>query len=71
MNNTDAECVRVVNGTFRGVVLPDKGEYEIELKYHCPGAKAGGFISLAGLGLLALLLVTEMKKYRKKKVKNF
>ncbi|MBR3637730.1 MAG: YfhO family protein [Lachnospiraceae bacterium] len=66
INNTDAECVPVLNGTFLGVVLPDKGEYEIELKYHCPGAKAGGFISLAGLGLLALLLVTEMKKYRKR-----
>ena len=54
VNNSVGQCVPVLNDTFLGIVLPDKGLYEIELKYHCPGARLGGIISLCGIVLLSL-----------------
>ena len=65
VNNTNAECVPVLNNTFLGIVLPDKGEYDIELKYHCPGAKAGIIVSLSGIILLILLFLLEKKKTKR------
>lgn len=65
VNNTDTECVPVLNNTFIGLILPGKGEYEIELKYHCPGAKAGAILSLAGIVLFVLQLVLEKKNSKR------
>lgn len=66
INNKKVECVPVLNGTFLGIVLPDIGDYEIEFRYHCPGANIGGVISLFGIAFLIVLFLSE----RRKNVKN-
>ncbi len=67
VNNTKAECVPVLNGTFLGVVIPDKGDNEIELKYHCPGVVAGGVASVSGLISLIIQILSEKKKRKNNK----
>ena len=71
VNNKAIQCVPVLNETFLGIVLPDKGQYEIELKYHCPGARLGGIVSLIGLIFLSLQFIlfergTEKHGFQKK-----
>lgn len=70
VNNKVAQCVPVLDGTFLGIVLPDKGQYEIELKYYCPGARCGGIVSLIGIALFAIHFFinrSRNKKYNEKK----
>ena len=68
VNNQEIKCVPVLNGTFLGIVLPDKGEFEIELKYQCPGTRIGRILTLFGCLLLTILFIFE-RRIKKSKAK--
>ncbi len=67
VNGEEQQIVPVVNGDFVGIRLPDKGNYDIELKYTCPLLKEGFFVS--GAGLLFTLFATLLGLYARKKQK--
>ena len=51
-----AEPKGAVNDTFMALEFPKEGHYSIELKYECPGLKAGIIVSVSGLLFLALCI---------------
>lgn len=63
IDGEETETVRLVNGAFLGVFLPNAGEHEIELKYEVPGLKIGAIVSACGI--LAFLAVAFEKKLKK------
>ncbi len=70
VNGEEQEIVPLVNNDFIGVRLPDKGNYEIELKYSCPLLKEGTIVSSAGLILLIGIIITGILKRRKTEKTN-
>lgn len=56
-----------VNTAFLGFPIA-RGRHDIEIIYHAPGAKAGKYVSAAGLAMLAVLLIAE--KTGKKSILN-
>ena len=57
VNGVEVETRAVIEGTFLGLELPGSGEYEIELRYHCPGAKLGMALSIVGFVAFLIRLV--------------
>ena len=68
VNGSEVETIRVIEGAFLGIYLPDEGDYEIEFKYEVPGLKIGLAVSLLGIG--AFLSVIFEKKIKKDTEKN-
>ncbi len=64
VNGVESDIVTVLDGAFVGVLLPEEGEYTIELEYEVPGLRIGIMTSL--LGVLAFLSVVFEKKLKKK-----
>lgn len=52
----------IINDTFCGIRLPEAGEHEVEMTYHCPGARSGMWVSATGLVMLAILIFLERKR---------
>ena len=65
INGMETETVRVIDGAFMGIYLPNEGDFDIEFAFETPGLKIGRIVSLCGL--LALLSVIFEKKLKKKK----
>ena len=65
IDGKETEVVRLVDGTFMGVILPGEGDYIVTFDYICPGFSIGKALSLGGL--LAFLAVIFEKKLKKKK----
>ena len=53
INGEDSTPLATAGEAFMALQLPDKGDYEIEMKYEAPGVKLGGCISLFGILFLA------------------
>ncbi len=64
VNGQESEIVPVLNRSFIGIELPDKGNYEIELKFKCPYLMTGLCMSLIGMILSVATLYFEIIKPR-------
>jgi len=62
VDGREQEIEPILNGTFSGIRIPEAGNHEIEMIYHCPGAAMGGWFSLGGLISLCVLIMFEIKK---------
>ena len=69
INGVRADAIPAMDNTFIAIRLPDKGDYEIEMKYEAPGVRQGTFISIAGVVLLVLYstycVIDKKKKTRR------
>ena len=59
LNGYNWEITPVCNGAFCAVILPGEGEYEIEMKYTCPGAARGLWITIAGIALFVATTLSQ------------
>ena len=66
VDGSEQKIEPVLNGTFCGIRLPQAGNHEVEMVYHCPGAAMGGWISLGGAVLLGALILMEKRKTKNK-----
>ncbi len=67
VNGSESHIIRLIDGTFMGLMFADNGEYTVEFKYECPGLKIGIWVSL--LGIIAFLSVVYEKKLKNLKIK--
>ena len=58
-------AIEKVNKAFLGCSI-GKGEHELEIIYHAPGAAAGKGIAFLGILIFILILGTEAYKHRHK-----
>lgn len=65
INGTEVEPIRVIDGTFMAILLPNEGDYDIVFDFECPGLKIGIIVSVCGI--LALLSVIFEKKLKNNK----
>ena len=68
INGIETDPVRVIDGTFIGILLPSEGTFDITLDFECPGLKIGSIISICGI--IAFLSVAFEKKIKAIKLKN-
>jgi len=64
-NGKEIETVPVLNDTFLGICLPNAGEYDVELRYHCPGGKIGLVCCIIGLLLFLVQIMIQIKADKK------
>ncbi len=62
VDGNKTEIREVLNGTFVALIIPDSGEHDIELVYHCPGERLGILISVLGVLLLLGDYMLEQRK---------
>ena len=67
VDGNEAHIIRLIDGTFMGLMFGEDGEHTVEFKYECPGLKIG--IIVSALGLLAFLSVIYEKKLKNIKIK--
>ena len=65
VDGKEQEIEPVLNGTFCGIRIPEAGNHEIEMIYHCPGALQGRYISIMGVFLLSIVIIIEGMSLRK------
>jgi uncharacterized membrane protein YfhO len=65
--NGDAAPVYRANGLFRAVVVPDAGEYTIEMRYRTPGLMIGLGSCATGLLICLALAVLGGRPSRRRK----
>ena len=56
--------VLITNGRYLGLVIP-AGQHSVELRYATPWLKAGAWVSLAGLLVLAGMIIMDRRRTRK------
>lgn len=67
IDGNEAHIIRLIDGTFMGLMFGEDGEHTVEFKYECPGLKIG--IIVSALGLIAFLSVIYEKKLKNIKIK--
>lgn len=67
IDGNEAHIIRLIDGTFMGLMFGEDGEHTVEFKYECPGLKIG--IIVSALGLVAFLSVIYEKKLKNIKIK--
>lgn len=68
-NNQELKTVPVLDGAFLAIILPDSGDYQIEMNYTVPGLKEGIICSVFGailLGIYSAILYSKNKKIKSK-----
>lgn len=67
VNGSESHIIRLIDGSFMGLMFGENGEYTVEFKYECPGLKIGIWVSV--LGIIAFLSVIYEKKLKNLKIK--
>lgn len=65
VNGQKVEPFAVVEDAFMAIELPGTGNYNIEMKFKCPGVKAGTVITLTGLLITLIMFLTEKRRKAK------
>ncbi len=65
LNECEIEPIRIIDGAFIGIFVPNESFYTVKLEYECPGRKMGIVISLLGLLMLFSIAFEKKLKIRK------